>query len=60
MILRQPVFTAELTSAVGTPERHKCFLPALLTIHACCVTLFSSIEQTCGLYVSLKKRKNHR
>jgi hypothetical protein len=34
MIFWQPVFTAELVSAVRTPERKKCFLPAFSAFHA--------------------------
>jgi hypothetical protein len=40
VVFWEAVLAAELSSAVGTLKRHDRFLPALLTVHSKCVTLF--------------------
>jgi len=40
MVFWKAMLTAELASAIGTLKWHEGFLPALLTVHDGCVTLF--------------------
>jgi hypothetical protein len=58
MVLRQPVLTAEIVSAVGTLKRNERFLPALLTFHGL-RTLFLLKRRVNGLNIIPQNSKNH-
>jgi len=58
VVFWEAMLAAELASAVGTLKWHDGFLPALLTVHAECFTLFL-FRRSFSVYMFLPKPKRN-